>query len=1120
MFEQALSNAHSINLPYFEAEALKAIVFYLPQTETDLLQQVLTAALSIDVSFQSGILSAIIPRLPEIQQQKLLHQALTDAQCIEDAELKARALRELTLCLPKSQQESMLQKALDTVQSIEFSYLKAKALGELASCMPKSQQRDVFQQAITVAQSIDDVAYKVEALFTIACCLPEPQQQKMSQQALTVALSSQDRDTCSSPDILRRSSQQITLATLNDFLRTTLALTKDLSTCARTLDSIANRLPENFLLLLPKNRYPIALEIIQRLSTNRDKVKFLSALIPRLDLDRFPAVLELIKAQITSDRFRAEALNNLLPYLPKDELSSVLDLIIHTIINPYYQTSVLENLIPLLNSQHFDVVLGLVEKLPHPQLKARVLGSIATALGTETIGAVSDSVDMRVAPTLDNINSALHDYVVGRPSLIARTFALTQKLKEYQGSDFSYESAASSIFSQLAPVWHYLNEDQQQRVLTSVQQLEDPGYQAAVLIALAPFDPEFVKERLTSFPGDDYRTLLHLKIQLALPDELSAEALTTTLGALQGEYRKAEALAEVSSYSVGKGFQTETLRAIRGLTNAYLQAQYLERFIPNLEERQRFEAASVIGDISDPYHRVSARVALARRFPESEFFNAALDDVSQLKSRVQKIEQLSTLAIDMPELLPTIIEIAEELDIDPQTVGIEDGKATEEEAFATKIERRDILVALAPHLPMRINREVNRECSLGHFVSQELYRRALYLLARGYRDALQGGTLRNDAAQDKDLLDLKDEINAFSGLLLMRDLEPPMAVGILGGWGGGKSYIMHLMQAQMTAIRSRKVDVDVEAWNANPNHEKLSPYVGHIYQIKFDAWTFAKSDLWASLMQTIFTELDRQITLEQQLILVLKKAPDAQRQALEEKIWPVLYETNDSDRKWFLERVLTDAALLNEFQSQLTNPELTGFLWKKFQTSQDVAISGFTQLQAELKKAESQLNAKKTEIRQREHAQFRPVVELQNSKQAQRIDALLGTSLIVLRQRIGTALFQRLNNEVYKELQGNTAASDTEAQNGLWKTLNETIQEYEQVSRGIVELEANEDGDQDLDQLKKQSEELLQKIENTKFDIYTVAATVIDREYGRITVTSGWQWARRNWVLISIFVTT
>ncbi|MEM9450402.1 MAG: P-loop NTPase fold protein [Cyanobacteria bacterium P01_E01_bin.6] len=325
----------------------------------------------------------------------------------------------------------------------------------------------------------------------------------------------------------------------------------------------------------------------------------------------------------------------------------------------------------------------------------------------------------------------------------------------------------------------------------------------------------------------------------------------------------------------------------------------------------------------------------------------------------------------------------------------------------------------------------------------------------------------------------------------------------------------------MTKVRSRKVDLDTEAWNANPNHEQLSPYVGHIYQITFDAWTFAKSDLWASLMQTIFFELDRQITLEQQLFEVLKKVPNAQRQGLEEEIWPVLYETNDADRKWFIERVLNNTSLLDEFNSQLTNPKFTGFLWKKFQTSQKEALSSFAQLNVELKKAKSQFIAKKAEIREREHAQFRPIVEFQNNQQAQRIDALLGTSFVLLRQRIGTPLFRRLSNEVRRELQGNSTQRDESKQKGLWKTLNETIQEYEQVSRGIVELESEESADKNLDTLKKEkdkSDELLQKIETTKFDIYNVAATVIDQKYGWITINSAYQWATRNWVLISIFV--
>jgi len=37
----------------------------------------------------------------------------------------------------------------------------------------------------------------------------------------------------------------------------------------------------------------------------------------------------------------------------------------------------------------------------------------------------------------------------------------------------------------------------------------------------------------------------------------------------------------------------------------------------------------------------------------------------------------------------------------------------------------------------------------------------------------------------------------------------------------------------------------------------LSPSVGHVYQI-ISGWDYAKSNLWASLMHTVFFELNRQ----------------------------------------------------------------------------------------------------------------------------------------------------------------------------------------------------------------------------------------------------------------------
>ncbi|KAK1742132.1 NTPase KAP family P-loop domain-containing protein [Skeletonema marinoi] len=74
----------------------------------------------------------------------------------------------------------------------------------------------------------------------------------------------------------------------------------------------------------------------------------------------------------------------------------------------------------------------------------------------------------------------------------------------------------------------------------------------------------------------------------------------------------------------------------------------------------------------------------------------------------------------------------------------------------------------------------------------------------------------------------------------MKDLQPPFVVGILGGWGSGKSFTFNLIREYLKKIQ--KYDLASEAVKLN------SPYVGHIYPIEFSAWTFAKDDLWASIM--------------------------------------------------------------------------------------------------------------------------------------------------------------------------------------------------------------------------------------------------------------------------------
>ncbi len=135
-------------------------------------------------------------------------------------------------------------------------------------------------------------------------------------------------------------------------------------------------------------------------------------------------------------------------------------------------------------------------------------------------------------------------------------------------------------------------------------------------------------------------------------------------------------------------------------------------------------------------------------------------------------------------------------------------------------------------------------------------------------------SIANDLAQGEDQLKVKDELDALAIVLMLRRLQPPVAVGILGNWGSGKSFGMYLIQQQINQIRSQSL-TPTEAWGGVGDNktQNQSPYVGHVYQIQFNAWTYAKSNLWASLMQEIFYELNRQISLEQQLACCLGNNP-------------------------------------------------------------------------------------------------------------------------------------------------------------------------------------------------------------------------------------------------------
>ena len=100
-----------------------------------------------------------------------------------------------------------------------------------------------------------------------------------------------------------------------------------------------------------------------------------------------------------------------------------------------------------------------------------------------------------------------------------------------------------------------------------------------------------------------------------------------------------------------------------------------------------------------------------------------------------------------------------------------------------------------------------------------------------------------DAARD--LIGIQTEADAFAYLIASCDLKPPLAIGLFGDWGSGKSFLMRSIDQRLLSLKAL-VDGEnqaaVRVWK-------------NIVRIEFNAWEYVQGNLWAGLLERIFGEL-------------------------------------------------------------------------------------------------------------------------------------------------------------------------------------------------------------------------------------------------------------------------
>ncbi|HEX8179488.1 MAG TPA: P-loop NTPase fold protein [Pyrinomonadaceae bacterium] len=105
----------------------------------------------------------------------------------------------------------------------------------------------------------------------------------------------------------------------------------------------------------------------------------------------------------------------------------------------------------------------------------------------------------------------------------------------------------------------------------------------------------------------------------------------------------------------------------------------------------------------------------------------------------------------------------------------------------------------------------------------------------------------SDKPGGADLLDITREVEALCSVLAAREVEPPVSLGLFGDWGCGKSFFMKKMEEQIELIK--------EGARAALADGEETAYCAHIVQLKFNAWHYIDTSLWASLTSEIFEGL-------------------------------------------------------------------------------------------------------------------------------------------------------------------------------------------------------------------------------------------------------------------------
>ena len=159
----------------------------------------------------------------------------------------------------------------------------------------------------------------------------------------------------------------------------------------------------------------------------------------------------------------------------------------------------------------------------------------------------------------------------------------------------------------------------------------------------------------------------------------------------------------------------------------------------------------------------------------------------------------------------------------------------------------------------------------------------------------------DDKTQLDDSLGIEEDVKTLTAVMLAKDVQAPLAIGLFGDWGSGKSYFMQSMHASVEDLKA----------NGSPELFRRD-----VCQIRFNAWHYVDTNLWASLVSTILERLAAHVSPEE--------TPERKEAALIKELGTAqaIKEEAEAEKKGAQEQVTKKQNDLQELQRKREQKEI------------------------------------------------------------------------------------------------------------------------------------------------------------------------------------------------------